>query len=96
MKMTIVEKNLLSWTAMHIDFVMCKNGEQKNHEVLRVSTRFDFCSHVADSVRITILHFRQILRPILDTSLAFEAIGPSRRPLKAQKSTPEKGFSITC
>ena len=25
MKLTIVEKNLLSWTAMHIDFVMCKN-----------------------------------------------------------------------
>ena len=24
MKLTIVEKNLLSWTAMHIDF-MCKN-----------------------------------------------------------------------
>ena len=24
MKLTIVEKNLLSWTAMHIDFVMCK------------------------------------------------------------------------
>ena len=23
--LTIVEKNLLSWTAMHIDFVMCKN-----------------------------------------------------------------------
>ena len=23
MKLTIVEKNLLSWTAMHIDFVMC-------------------------------------------------------------------------
>ena len=27
MKLTIVEKNLLSWTAMHIDFVMCKNTE---------------------------------------------------------------------
>ena len=25
MKLTIVEKNVLSWTAMHIDFVMCKN-----------------------------------------------------------------------
>ena len=25
MKLTIVEKNFLSWTAMHIDFVMCKN-----------------------------------------------------------------------
>ena len=25
MKLTIVEKNILSWTAMHIDFVMCKN-----------------------------------------------------------------------
>ena len=25
MKLTIVKKNLLSWTAMHIDFVMCKN-----------------------------------------------------------------------
>ena len=25
MKLTIVEKNLLSWTAMHIDFVMCNN-----------------------------------------------------------------------
>ena len=24
MKLTIVEKNLPSWTAMHIDFVMCK------------------------------------------------------------------------
>ena len=23
MKLTIVKKNLLSWTAMHIDFVMC-------------------------------------------------------------------------
>ena len=23
MKLTIGEKNLLSWTAMHIDFVMC-------------------------------------------------------------------------
>ena len=28
MKLTIVEKNLLSWTAMHIDFVMCK--KEKN------------------------------------------------------------------
>ena len=28
MKLTIVEKNLLSWTAMHIDFVMCK---KKSH-----------------------------------------------------------------
>ena len=27
MKLTIVEKNLLSWTAMHIDFVMCKKGD---------------------------------------------------------------------
>ena len=27
MKLTIVEKNLLSWTAMHIDFVMCKNSD---------------------------------------------------------------------
>ena len=27
MKLTIVEKNLLSWTAMHIDFVMCKKEE---------------------------------------------------------------------
>ena len=27
MKLTIVEKNLLSWTAMHIDFVMCKKVE---------------------------------------------------------------------
>ena len=27
MKLTIVEKNLLSWTAMHIDFVMCKKIE---------------------------------------------------------------------
>ena len=26
MKLIIVEKNLLSWTAMHIDFVMCKKG----------------------------------------------------------------------
>ena len=26
MKLTIVEKNFLSWTAMHIDFVMCKKG----------------------------------------------------------------------
>ena len=26
MKLTIVEKNLLSWTAMHIDFVMCKKS----------------------------------------------------------------------
>ena len=26
MKLTIVEKNVLSWTAMHIDFVMCKNS----------------------------------------------------------------------
>ena len=26
MKLTIVEKNLLSWTAMHIDFGMCKNS----------------------------------------------------------------------
>ena len=26
MNLTIVEKNLLSWTAMHIDFVMCKKG----------------------------------------------------------------------
>ena len=25
MKLTIVEKNLVSWTAMHIDFVMCNN-----------------------------------------------------------------------
>ena len=25
MKLTIVEKNLLSWTAMHIDFVMCND-----------------------------------------------------------------------
>ena len=25
MKLTIVEKNLLSWTAMHIDFVMGNN-----------------------------------------------------------------------
>ena len=28
MKLTIVEKNLLSWTAMHIDFVMCNNWEK--------------------------------------------------------------------
>ena len=28
MKLTIVEKNLLSWTAMHIDFVMCKNSKK--------------------------------------------------------------------
>ena len=26
MKLTIVEKNLLSWSAMHIDFVMCNNS----------------------------------------------------------------------
>ena len=26
MKLAIVEKNFLSWTAMHIDFVMCKKG----------------------------------------------------------------------
>ena len=31
MKLTIVEKNLLSWTAMHIDFVMCNN-----HKSLRL------------------------------------------------------------
>ena len=28
MKLTIVEKNLLSWTAMHIDFVMCNSYGQ--------------------------------------------------------------------
>ena len=27
MKLTIVEKNLVSWTAMHIDFAMCKKGD---------------------------------------------------------------------
>ena len=34
MKLTIVEKNLLSWTAMHIDLVMCN----KFAEALRVQT----------------------------------------------------------
>ena len=29
MKLTIVEKNLLSWTAMHIDFVMCKKMKER-------------------------------------------------------------------
>ena len=35
MKLTIVEKNLLSWTAMHIDFVMCKKQHtwKRNEEV---------------------------------------------------------------
>ena len=28
MKLTIVEKNFLSWTAMHIDFVMCNKGKR--------------------------------------------------------------------
>ena len=40
MKLTIVEKNLLSWTAMHIDFVMCKKaGEDLKFFTLKCSTR---------------------------------------------------------
>ena len=34
MKLTIVEKNLLSWTAMHIDFVMCKKLKGNSLESL--------------------------------------------------------------
>ena len=32
MKLTIVEKNFLNWTAMHIDFVMCKKIISTNDE----------------------------------------------------------------
>ena len=40
MKLTIVEKNLLSWTAMHIDFVMCRNrGEAVLRKHLRTFAR---------------------------------------------------------
>ena len=38
MKLTIVEKNLLSWTAMHIDFVMCK----KKHFLCKKLTFLSF------------------------------------------------------
>ena len=31
MKLTIVKKNLLSWTAMHIDFVMCNTFDSTFH-----------------------------------------------------------------
>ena len=42
MKLTIVEKNLLSWTAMHIDFVMCKkshNAEKTERDQI-LTTKF--------------------------------------------------------
>ena len=40
MKLTIVEKNLLSWTAMHIDFVMYKKQSfEKKHTVCFIRVR---------------------------------------------------------
>ena len=48
MKLTIVEKNFLSWTAMHIDFVMCKkgNGEQPHLCDLEKVTSKSFGKHL--------------------------------------------------
>ena len=40
MKLTIVEKNLLSWTAMHIDFVMCKKGDPLGFSKLQFATKY--------------------------------------------------------
>ena len=34
MKLATVEKNFLSWTAMHIDFVMCKKTSDCNSRAL--------------------------------------------------------------
>ena len=36
MKLTIVEKNVLSWTAMHIDFVMCKKSHESFSKIIKL------------------------------------------------------------
>ena len=47
MKLTIVEKNLLSWTAMHIDFVLCKKV-QKYETTLDQFIRVFVFLHIED------------------------------------------------
>ena len=47
MKLTIVEKNLLSWTAMHIDFVMCKKVKQRLREGITFLRFFCLCKMFA-------------------------------------------------
>ena len=39
MKLTTVEKNFLSWTEMHIDFVMCKKWKEDSLETLKNSKK---------------------------------------------------------
>ena len=60
MKLTIVEKNLLSWTAMHIDFVMCKNHEGEPFEKMKDSEKNGRQGYLAPSRFTTPLKSQQM------------------------------------
>ena len=88
MQLTIVEKNLLSWTAMHIDFVMCNKRFtilsiciSKNLAFFNIerggdlgTPQFPACSCAAHSEVSTVyrLMFGQPLDPMEKASLACE------------------------
>ena len=61
MKLTIVKKNLLSWTAMHIDFVMCKKTWKNQGPCM-------------EKIFKTSKHFLKCLKHIYALSKNFQAV----------------------